>query len=198
MYVAVTVASAFMVIVHVPVPEHPPPDQPAKVEQVSGCAVKVIEAPDIYSSVQSEPQFIPVAVTVPVEVPFLFTVSIYPVTFPLIAISRFGVSGSFDETVSVAIFCPKDEGVSVIEIWQVPEGETVMFEHVSVCLMNSEALAPEMLTVFIKRSAVPGFETVMACVTGATTFPKARGDGVAEMSGIRNVIAFVILLPDVS
>jgi len=43
--VAVTDVSAAIVTVHVPVPVHPPPDQPANVEPASGVAVNVIVVP---------------------------------------------------------------------------------------------------------------------------------------------------------
>ena len=38
---AFTTMAAFMVIVQVPVPEHPPPDQPENVEPASGFAERV-------------------------------------------------------------------------------------------------------------------------------------------------------------
>ena len=45
--VAVTVAVAeFIVTVQVPVPEHPPPDQPEKVDPLAAKAVKVTDFPD--------------------------------------------------------------------------------------------------------------------------------------------------------
>jgi hypothetical protein len=76
---AVTAASAFMTTTHVPVPEYPPPDQPAKVEFVSALALSVIFVPALTSLVQVLPQLIPAGllVTVPVPVPDLFTVSVY-------------------------------------------------------------------------------------------------------------------------
>jgi hypothetical protein len=43
--VAVTVVSRLVVTVHVPVPEQPPPAQPAKVDPPAGVAVKVTEVP---------------------------------------------------------------------------------------------------------------------------------------------------------
>ena len=43
--VAVTDVAAFMVTEHVPVPEHPPPLQPAKVEPPAGAAVSVTDVP---------------------------------------------------------------------------------------------------------------------------------------------------------
>jgi hypothetical protein len=39
--VAVTVLLPFMVTLHVPVPEHPDPDQPAKVEPEAAVAVRL-------------------------------------------------------------------------------------------------------------------------------------------------------------
>ena len=43
--VAVTAVSALIITVHVPVPEQPPPDQPANVEPVAGVAVSVTCVP---------------------------------------------------------------------------------------------------------------------------------------------------------
>jgi hypothetical protein len=43
--VAVMVVSAFIVMVQVAVPEHPPPVQPAKTEPGAGLAVSVTEVP---------------------------------------------------------------------------------------------------------------------------------------------------------
>jgi hypothetical protein len=76
--VAVTFAAAFIATTHVPVPVHPPPDHPAKVEFAVGAAVSVTDVPALYGSVQSLPQVIPVGddVTVPVPVPASATVSV--------------------------------------------------------------------------------------------------------------------------
>jgi hypothetical protein len=65
------------VTVQVPVPEHPPPDQPAKVEVASVVAVSVtVEAASTIAE-QEEPQSIPPTseVTVPPPVPILVTLS---------------------------------------------------------------------------------------------------------------------------
>ena len=43
--VAVTDVAAVIVTVHVPVPEHPPPDQPEKVDPLVAEAVRVIDVP---------------------------------------------------------------------------------------------------------------------------------------------------------
>jgi hypothetical protein len=43
---AVTDIAAFIVTVQVPVPEHPPPDQPVKVYPLFGEAVKVTDFPE--------------------------------------------------------------------------------------------------------------------------------------------------------
>jgi hypothetical protein len=76
--VAVTVASALSVTWQVPVPEQPPPDQPAKVEPPVGLAVSVTCAPWLNCEEQVVPQLMPAGelVTVPVPVPDLFTVSV--------------------------------------------------------------------------------------------------------------------------
>jgi hypothetical protein len=71
---AVTLVKALMVTTHVPVPEHPPPLQPAppvNVEFGPGVAVKVTTAPCAKNDEQVAPQEIPdgLLVTVPVPVP---------------------------------------------------------------------------------------------------------------------------------
>jgi hypothetical protein len=45
--VAVTITFVPAVITHVPVPEHPPPDQPEKMEPASGVAYKVTDVPGL-------------------------------------------------------------------------------------------------------------------------------------------------------
>jgi hypothetical protein len=67
--VAVTAISASIVTEHVPVPEHPPPDQPAKMESGSGWAVRVIRLPWENASEQSLPQLMPVGLLVIVPEP---------------------------------------------------------------------------------------------------------------------------------
>jgi hypothetical protein len=44
--VATTVVAAFIVTVQVPVPEHPPPDQPEKVDPLSAEAARVTDVPE--------------------------------------------------------------------------------------------------------------------------------------------------------
>ena len=72
---AETVTGEFIVIVHVPVPEHAP-DHPAKYEFLLGVAVSVTFTPALYVSEQTEPQLIPSGneAMVPVPVPDLLTV----------------------------------------------------------------------------------------------------------------------------
>ena len=74
--VAVTFWAALMVTVQVPVPLHPPPLQPVKVEPPLGVAVKVTLVPLVKLVLQVLPQLIPAGllVTVPVPVPLLVTV----------------------------------------------------------------------------------------------------------------------------
>ena len=76
--VAVTVVAAESVIVHVPVPEQPPPLQPVKVEPATGVAVNVTAVPLAKLAEQVAPQLIPTGalVTVPLPVPALLTVSV--------------------------------------------------------------------------------------------------------------------------
>src|SRR5437773_11579873 len=61
------------VTTHVPVPEHPPPLQPVKVEPAAGVAVSVTAVPLVKLAEQVTPQVIPagVLVTVPMPVPAL-------------------------------------------------------------------------------------------------------------------------------
>jgi len=70
--------SALIVTVHVPVPEHPPPDQPAKLEPAADDAVNVTCVPEAKLDEQVEPQLIPpgLEVTVPVPLPELDTLSV--------------------------------------------------------------------------------------------------------------------------
>ena len=76
--VAITVWVAFIVTVQVPVPEHPPPLQPAKVEGGTPFAVSVTVVLSAKSNVQVEPQSMPVGelVTVPVPEPALLRVRV--------------------------------------------------------------------------------------------------------------------------
>jgi hypothetical protein len=67
-----------MVTVHVPVPEHAP-DQPAKLEPVSGVAVRVTLVPASKNAAHVGSQWMPsgLLVTVPDPVPAFVTVSVY-------------------------------------------------------------------------------------------------------------------------
>jgi hypothetical protein len=66
-----------MVVVHDPVPLHPPPLQPVKVEPDAGDAVRVMEVPEEMADwVQVEPQEMEPPETVPVPVPDLVTVRV--------------------------------------------------------------------------------------------------------------------------
>ena len=80
--VAVAVFAAFMVKVHVPVPEHAPL-HPANVDPRSAPAVRVTLVPDKYCSEQSEPQEIPAdtELTTPLPDPALLTVNQYKIVF---------------------------------------------------------------------------------------------------------------------
>ena len=73
--VAVTVVSAETVTVQLPVPLHPPPLQPAKVEPLAGVAVRVETVPGVTPETeQVAPQLMEPPVTVPVPVPVFPTV----------------------------------------------------------------------------------------------------------------------------
>jgi hypothetical protein len=79
---AVTDAAAFITTVHVPVPEHPPPDQPLNIEPDAGAAVSVTELPAAKVAEHVAPQLIPAGleVTVPLPEPAVVTVSRLPLT----------------------------------------------------------------------------------------------------------------------
>src|SRR5438093_1599836 len=76
--VAVTVVAAETVTTQVPVPEHPPPLQPLKVEPAAGLAVSVTAVPLVKLAEQVAPQVIPAGklVTVPLPVPAGVTVRV--------------------------------------------------------------------------------------------------------------------------
>ena len=75
--VAVTVAAAFIVTTHAPVPVHAP-DHPVNDDEASAVAVNVTAVPKLYGSEQSAPQVIPagVDVTLPTPPPARTTVSV--------------------------------------------------------------------------------------------------------------------------
>ena len=74
--IAYTVVSPKRFTVHVPVPLHPPPLQPPKVELETEVAVSVKEVPEFAVSEQSEPQEIPVPVIMPLPAPLFATVNV--------------------------------------------------------------------------------------------------------------------------
>lgn len=76
--VAVTVVLADIVTMHDPVPEHPPPLHPMKIEPADGNASSVTTVPDTYASLQSTPQPIPIGEldTAPLPLPLFVTVSV--------------------------------------------------------------------------------------------------------------------------
>ena len=84
--VAVTDSSAFIVTVQVPVPEHPPPDQPVNVEPDPGVAVNVTCVPTSNGAEQVLPQSIPAAelITVPDPPPAVAAVSLWVVEATLL------------------------------------------------------------------------------------------------------------------
>ena len=73
--VAVTVCSADIVTVQVPVPEQPPPLQPLKVLPTAGVAVSITLLFEVKFFAQTVPQSIPVGllITVPTPLPVLIT-----------------------------------------------------------------------------------------------------------------------------
>jgi hypothetical protein len=75
---AVTPVLEFSVSVHVPVPLHPPPDQPVKIDPTSAAAVSVTLVPAGNDAEHVEPQLTPIGeeVTPPVPVPLFETVNV--------------------------------------------------------------------------------------------------------------------------
>ena len=67
---AVTEVAAVTDTMQVPVPEHPPPDQPVNVEPVAGVAVSVTDVPYVKLFEQVAPQLIPAGLDVTVPLPF--------------------------------------------------------------------------------------------------------------------------------
>src|ERR1700758_2509791 len=67
--VAVTDSSELIVTAHVPVPEQPPPDQPAKLDPAAAAAVNVTCVPAVKLCEQLPGQLIPEPVTLPDPVP---------------------------------------------------------------------------------------------------------------------------------
>ena len=66
---AVTWVSAAMVMAQGAVPLHPPPDQPAKVEEASGVGVRVTVAPSLITGAQLPGQLVPVGATATLPLP---------------------------------------------------------------------------------------------------------------------------------
>ncbi|OIQ73948.1 hypothetical protein GALL_444120 [mine drainage metagenome] len=75
--VVVTFWAALMATVQLPVPEQPPPDQPAKLEPVAAAAVSVTLVPEMKLEVQVLPQLMPAGLllTVPEPAPLVLTES---------------------------------------------------------------------------------------------------------------------------
>jgi hypothetical protein len=94
--VAVTVVAAVIVIVHGPVPLHPPPDHPVNVEPVAGTAVSVVTSPALYVCWHVVPHAIAAGldVTVPVPLPPRDTNSVtsFSAKFAVIAASAVTVT----------------------------------------------------------------------------------------------------------
>jgi hypothetical protein len=89
MKVAVTVASAFSVTTHVPVPEQPAPLQPANLDPAAGVAVKVTIVPSVNDAAHVAPQLIPAGalVTEPEPEPAFETVSVRRTTVLKVAVT---------------------------------------------------------------------------------------------------------------
>ena len=85
--VAVTVVAAFKVTVQVPLPVHPPPDQPVKTEPTDGDAVRVMTVPKLNPNAHATPQLIPAGddTTAPAPVPGRVTASCNPLMLKVTA-----------------------------------------------------------------------------------------------------------------
>src|SRR3989344_4466354 len=77
--VAVTETASFKITAHVPVPEHPPPDQPANIEPGLAVAVRTTDGPELNEAEQVKPQLIPAGLleTTPLPVPLFVIESMY-------------------------------------------------------------------------------------------------------------------------
>lgn len=99
---AVTVASLLMTMVHVPVPAQPPPDQPVKMEPLSGVAVRVR---DVSVPVQVAPQLMmpELLATSPDPYPALLTVNmpVYSILGSVGIMPAFQAVVSLEQTVKV-------------------------------------------------------------------------------------------------
>jgi hypothetical protein len=100
--VAVTAVAAVTVTTQVPVPEHPPPVQPANVEPSPATAVNVTTWALAKFAVHVVGQIIPAGalITVPLPVPFSLTVSAIPLLL------KFAVADSFAVIVKVQVPVP--------------------------------------------------------------------------------------------
>src|SRR6266851_4375573 len=78
--VAVTALGAMTVMAHAHVPLHPPPLQPVNVDPTAGVAASVSTVPLAYVAPHVVRQLIPAValVTVPLLVPDLLTINVYP------------------------------------------------------------------------------------------------------------------------
>jgi hypothetical protein len=144
--VAVTSFAVFIATVHVPVPVHPPPDQPVNVDDESGAAVRVTDDPSVMIVEQVVPQSMPgvVDVTLPLPVPLLETVSERP---------KVAVTERTSDIVTMHGPLPlqaPDQPANVDPVTGVAVSSTVMFqgneaEHATPQLMPAgrEATVPE-------------------------------------------------------
>jgi hypothetical protein len=73
---APTVVAVASVTVHGPLPEHPPPDQPLKIEPAAGAAVRVTLVPAVNVAEQTVPQVMPAGALVTAPLPVRATVSV--------------------------------------------------------------------------------------------------------------------------
>ena len=182
MKVAVTVVAAETVTTHDPVPEHPPPLQPLKVEPAAGVAVSVTAVPLGKLAEQVAPQVIPTGelVTVPLPVPALLTVSA--------KVGRLKVAVTVVAAETVTVQAPVPEHPPPLQPVKVEPAAAVAVRVTAVPLVKlAEQVAPQVMpagelvtvplpvpagvTVRVKLCRVKVAVTVVAAETVTTLDP---------------------------
>jgi len=180
--VAVTVVAAETVTTHDPVPEHPPPLQPLKVEPAAGVAVSVTAVPLGKLAEQVAPQVIPTGelVTVPLPVPALLTVSA--------KVGRLKVAVTVVAAETVTVQAPVPEHPPPLQPVKVEPAAAVAVRVTAVPLVKlAEQVAPQVMpagelvtvplpvpagvTVRVKLCRVKVAVTVVAAETVTTHDP---------------------------
>jgi hypothetical protein len=169
--VAVTAMAAVMETVQAPVPEQPPPLQPAKVDPTDGPAVRVTEIPFAKLALQVAPQLIPAGelVTVPPPAPALETVSVCE--------ELLNVAGTFWAAFIVTTHVPVPEQPPPLQPAKVDpaEGNAVNVTTVAVAKLALQ-VAPQLMPagkLVTVPPPVPALLTVSVWPTCMVTFVAA-------------------------